>query len=58
MYSLPNIPKFPDQEKFKGEIMHAEGFTDGEQAKGKKVVVVGGGKSAVDCAVVAGNHGV
>ena len=38
--------------------MHAEGFTDGEQAKGKKVVVVGGGKSAVDCAVVAGNHGV
>ena len=25
---LPNIPKFPGQEKFKGEIMHAEGFTD------------------------------
>ena len=29
MYSLPNVPKFPDQDKFKGEIMHAEGFTDG-----------------------------
>ena len=38
--------------------MHAESFSDGEQAKGKKVIVVGGGKSAVDCAVVAGKHGI
>ena len=36
--------------------MHAEGFTHGEQAKGKRVIVVGGGKSAIDCAVVAGKH--
>jgi dimethylaniline monooxygenase (N-oxide forming) len=37
--------------------MHAESFTDGKQAEGKKVIVVGGGKSAIDCAVVAGKYG-
>ena len=57
MYSLPNLPNYPDQDKFKGEVMHAEGFSDGEQAKGKRVIVVGGGKSAIDCAVVAGKYG-
>ena len=57
MYSLPSFPKFPGAENFKGEIMHAESFSDGKQAEGKKVLVVGGGKSAIDCAVVAGKYG-
>merc|ERR1719401_1986805 len=33
--------------------MHAERFTDKALAAGKKVIVVGGGKSAIDCAVAA-----
>ena len=37
--------------------MHSKDFIDGEYAKGKRVIVVGGGKSAIDCAVVAGKFG-
>merc|ERR1719160_1109187 len=33
--------------------MHAEQFYDKELASGKKVIVVGGGKSAIDSAVAA-----
>lgn len=36
--------------------MHSSAFTEASMAEGKKVLVVGGGKSAIDCAVVAGNH--
>jgi len=56
MYSNPSMPSFPGQEDFKGEVMHAGSFTDGIQAEGKKVIVVGGGKSAIDCAFVASKH--
>merc|ERR1719476_493302 len=34
-------------------MMHAESFSQKEIAAGKKVIVVGGGKSAIDCAVAA-----
>ena len=37
--------------------MHAESFTDASQAEGKNVLIVGGGKSAIDCAIVAGKVG-
>lgn len=37
--------------------MHAQSFINGIHAEGKKVLVVGGGKSAIDCAVVAGKYG-
>lgn len=58
MYSSPpNIPKAEGSESFKGELLHSCKFTDRNQAKGKKVVVVGGGKSAVDCAVAAKRGG-
>jgi len=56
MYSNPSMPSFPGQENFKGEVMHSGSFKDGLQAEGKKVVVVGGGKSAIDCAFVASKH--
>lgn len=37
----------PDQEKFHGEIFHSSRL-DGKEAKGKKVLIVGGGASAVE----------
>jgi len=55
MYHTPQSPTFPNLEQFQGVTMHAEKFTE-EQCRlvaGKKVVVVGGGKSAIDCAVAA-----
>ncbi|KAI9808355.1 MAG: hypothetical protein M1827_007504 [Pycnora praestabilis] len=43
----PKMPHIPGQEKFKGEIYHSSKL-DGKDAKGKKVLVVGGGASAVE----------
>lgn len=58
MYSsFPNLPNAPGMETFKGEILHSCTFTDKEQVRGKTVVVVGGGKSAVDNAVAAAKVG-
>jgi dimethylaniline monooxygenase (N-oxide forming) len=54
----PHIPKANGWKKFQGEIVHSCTFTDKEQAKGKKVVVVGGGKSAVDNCVAAAKTGI
>jgi len=49
----PHIPSAPGKEEFEGELLHSFHFREREQAHGKRVVVVGGGKSAVDCAVAA-----
>jgi len=58
MYSSnPNLPKVPGMEAFQGEILHSCTFRDKEQVRGKRVVVVGGGKSAVDNAVAAAKEG-
>eukprot|EP00931_Biecheleriopsis_adriatica_P031435 TRINITY_DN18437_c0_g1_i1.p1 TRINITY_DN18437_c0_g1~~TRINITY_DN18437_c0_g1_i1.p1 ORF type:complete len:628 (+),score=139.60 TRINITY_DN18437_c0_g1_i1:87-1970(+) len=54
----PHIPKARGHEAFKGEILHSCTFTDRKMAKGKRVVVVGGGKSAIDNAVAAAKEGV
>lgn len=43
----PKMPHIPGQEKFMGEIYHSSQL-DGKQAKGKKVIVIGGGASAVE----------
>merc|ERR1712151_168048 len=59
MYSgNPHVPRHKGAESFKGEILHSCTFLDKEQVKGKRVVVVGGGKSAVDNAVSAAKAGV
>ncbi len=48
LYSTPYLPKFPNQEEFKGRIVHSSLFRDPELAQDSKVVVVGFGKSALD----------
>ena len=37
------------------QVLHSTEFQDVKMAEGKRVVVVGNGKSAVDCAVEASN---
>jgi cation diffusion facilitator CzcD-associated flavoprotein CzcO len=53
MYGIPLIPEFPGMDDFHGVTMHAESFLDKHLVAGKKVIVVGGGKSAIDSAVAA-----
>ena len=43
----PKMPKMPGQENFKGQIVHSSKL-DGVEAHGKKVLVIGGGASAVE----------
>lgn len=47
------IPSIPGKEHFKGKIVHSCDFRDASIAKDKRVVVIGGGKSANDTAVEA-----
>ena len=49
----PHLPLARGAKNFKGEILHSCTFTDRTVATGKRVIVVGGGKSAVDNAVSA-----
>lgn len=49
--SLPNIPSFPGQEKFQGNIIHTHSIKTFEKFKNKTVCVVGTGSSALDSAV-------
>jgi cation diffusion facilitator CzcD-associated flavoprotein CzcO len=50
-------PSIPGQQVFPGEIIHSCDFHDASVAKDKRVVVIGGGKSAVDCAIEASRAG-
>ena len=43
----PKRPHVPGQENFKGPIFHSSQL-DGKEAKDKKVLVIGGGASAVE----------
>lgn len=43
----PKMPHVPGQEKFKGQIYHSSDL-DGKEAKGKKVLIIGGGASAIE----------
>ena len=47
---LPNVPKLPGQDRFKGQIVHSSGRIDDLEASGKSVLVVGAGTSAHDIA--------
>lgn len=41
------VPHIPGMERFQGEIYHSSDLT-GKDAKGKKIIVIGGGASAVE----------
>eukprot|EP00775_Hariotina_reticulata_P000859 gene859-1178_t len=50
MYSLANVPVYKGMQHFKGQQLHTKDFKAPSLAQGKKVVVVGAGRSALDCA--------
>ncbi|PGH23580.1 hypothetical protein AJ80_02360 [Polytolypa hystricis UAMH7299] len=52
----PKVPQLHNQDKFKGAIYHSSQL-DGKNAKGKRVVIVGGGASAVEALEFAVNAG-
>jgi len=55
---VPNMPTFPGQEDFQGQILHSTRFKTARDHIGKKVVVVGACNSAHDIASDFEEHGV
>ena len=49
-------PMFPGADSFTGRIIHSHSYTEEAQLKGRRVVVVGMGNSAMDIAVDASYH--
>jgi cation diffusion facilitator CzcD-associated flavoprotein CzcO len=43
----PKVPHISGQDRFQGQIYHSSDL-DGKDAKGKKVIIIGGGASAVE----------
>ncbi|PGG96005.1 hypothetical protein AJ79_09772 [Helicocarpus griseus UAMH5409] len=52
----PKMPTLPHQDRFKGQVFHSSNL-DGKDAKGKRVVVIGGGASAIEALEYAVNSG-
>ncbi|GIL48110.1 hypothetical protein Vafri_4805, partial [Volvox africanus] len=48
LYATPFIPSIPGQELYRGLQVHSRDFTDASVVGGKRVLVVGAGKTAVD----------
>ncbi|AFY58774.1 putative flavoprotein involved in K+ transport [Rivularia sp. PCC 7116] len=56
IFGIPNMPSFPRMKEFTatgGKILHSSEFKHSSELEGKKVVIVGFGKSATDIATVA-----
>jgi putative flavoprotein involved in K+ transport len=49
-FDNPHLPVLPGQDRFHGRILHAAGYRSPEPFAGQRVVVVGGGNSAVQIA--------
>jgi len=50
VFSEPQIPQFDGRELFRGLVLHSSQLVDPGILTAKRVVVVGAGKSALDCA--------
>ena len=47
---IPNLPDIPTLKNFAGTVLHSSQYTDGEEWKGKKAIVIGTGNSGHDIA--------
>jgi cation diffusion facilitator CzcD-associated flavoprotein CzcO len=53
VFSNPFVPEIDGQDRFDGSLIHSSQMPEREQLRGKRVIVVGAGNSAFDCARVA-----
>jgi hypothetical protein len=48
---VPQVPSWPGQETFGGEVMHSSAYRSGAQFRGKRALVVGSGNSGAEIAL-------
>ena len=56
VFSQPHVPSIEGRERFAGRVVHSSEMTDPFALIGQRIVVVGAGKSALDCATWAARH--
>lgn len=56
VFSNPHVPEIAGRERFEGTLIHSSDMLEADMLRGKRVVVVGAGKSALDCASVAAHE--
>ncbi|CAF1455742.1 unnamed protein product, partial [Adineta steineri] len=56
LFSTPEKPNFRGQNNFAGSIQHITNIKSEDQLKNKRVIVIGGAKSAIDMATLAAMH--
>jgi thioredoxin reductase len=56
VFSQPHVPAIEGRERFAGRVLHSSEMTDPCALTGQRIVVVGAGKSALDCATWAARH--
>jgi dimethylaniline monooxygenase (N-oxide forming) len=57
VFSKPSVPDIEGRAWFSGSVLHSSEFLDPAVVRGRRVVVIGAGKSALDCATAAAEHG-
>ena len=58
VFHIPNIPAIEGRDEFGGRVLHSSEVTESTYKPDEKVIVVGSGKSALDCAAWAARNGV
>jgi dimethylaniline monooxygenase (N-oxide forming) len=53
VFSQPNLPAIKDRARFAGKVLHSSQLSSVDIGSGQRVVVVGAGKSALDCVAMA-----
>ena len=56
VFHIPSIPAIEGMEEFGGRILHSSVVSESTYRPGEKLIVVGGGKSAFDCAAWAARN--
>jgi len=57
VFHKPNIPAIEGMKAFGGRILHSSNVRESTYRPGEKLIIVGGGKSAFDCAAWAARNG-
>jgi putative flavoprotein involved in K+ transport len=57
MSGVPDVPRLPGAERFRGEQVHSSEFVSGEAYTGKRCVIIGSNNSAHDIAADLWEHG-
>jgi len=54
---VPNPERLPEQERFRGQLLHSAGYRNADGFVGQRVLVVGAGNTGAEIALDLAEHG-